>query len=196
MPKIVDYEKKKEEITEKALKIFVAQGYHYTKFSDIARECNFGRTTLYKYFKNKDEIFQYAIDYIIEVSEEDYKTILEDNKLSHIEKIKKIVNLIVIEYKSNNIILMLIDLWLLFKRENNRMVETMNQYTSKIQNTFKNVLKDGIQDKEIKTINVESMSFVLYALIEVCLLQTCFYDNITIEEHLKNIYIIIDGLKV
>ena len=53
MPKVVDFEQRKQEIIEKAMKVFIEKGYHKTNLADIAKECNMGRTTLYQYFKTR-----------------------------------------------------------------------------------------------------------------------------------------------
>ena len=61
MPKIVDYEEKKQEIIEKAKEVFAKRGYYNTNLSDISKSCGMGRTTIYQYFKNKDEIFYHTV---------------------------------------------------------------------------------------------------------------------------------------
>ena len=37
MPKIVNYDEKKHEIAENAINVFIKNGYHKTKLSDIAK---------------------------------------------------------------------------------------------------------------------------------------------------------------
>ena len=54
---IVEHEKRKRKILEKALDVFVEEGYEDVTFQKIADRCGITRTTLYIYFKNKREIF-------------------------------------------------------------------------------------------------------------------------------------------
>lgn len=49
-------EKRKVEILEAAEALFQAQGIRTTKMIDIAKACELGKSTLYFYFKSKDEI--------------------------------------------------------------------------------------------------------------------------------------------
>lgn len=69
MPKIVDVEEMKHQIMTEAVHVFIRRGYHSTTFAEIARRCGIGRTTIYQYFKNKEEIFIYAVKHINQVFE-------------------------------------------------------------------------------------------------------------------------------
>ena len=52
---IVEHEKRRHEILDKALEVFVDEGYEDATFQKIADKCGITRTTLYIYFKNKIE---------------------------------------------------------------------------------------------------------------------------------------------
>ena len=62
MPKIVDKTKKVEQIGSAAIKVFRRLGYHKTRMVDIAEAAGTGKGTLYEYFRNKDEIFQFEFE--------------------------------------------------------------------------------------------------------------------------------------
>ena len=57
MPKIVNVEEKKQEIYKSATQVFFEKGYSSTTLGDIAKASGVGRSTIYQYFKNKEEIF-------------------------------------------------------------------------------------------------------------------------------------------
>ncbi len=48
--------KRQEEILVSAEKLFREKGIKTTKMTDIARDCELGKSSLYFYFKSKDEI--------------------------------------------------------------------------------------------------------------------------------------------
>ena len=58
---VVEHEKRKKEILEKSLELFIAEGYEDVTYQKIADRCGITRTTLYIYFKNKREIFSFSI---------------------------------------------------------------------------------------------------------------------------------------
>ena len=61
MPKKIEHEERKITILKKALEIFARDGYRDSNLSTIAQECGLSRPTLYQYFKDKKEIYYYAV---------------------------------------------------------------------------------------------------------------------------------------
>ena len=57
MPKIVDHEKFKIELAEKAVKVFREYGYSGLGMRKIAEELNISKSALYHYFPTKDVLF-------------------------------------------------------------------------------------------------------------------------------------------
>ena len=62
MPKIVDHEQRKSEITKIVLKSIVKNGLANTTIRGIAREGKFSSGTLSHYFSNKDELILFAFN--------------------------------------------------------------------------------------------------------------------------------------
>jgi len=52
----------REQLIQAARQVFVRFGYKKTALDDIARESRKGKSTIYYYFKSKDEIFKAVID--------------------------------------------------------------------------------------------------------------------------------------
>lgn len=61
MPKQIDHEKRKKEILYASLEVFAKEGYKNTNLGLIASACGLSRTTVYQYFKDKSDVFLYAI---------------------------------------------------------------------------------------------------------------------------------------
>ena len=62
---VVEHEKRKHEILQKALDVFITEGYEDATYQKIADKCGITRTTLYIYFKNKQEIFGFSIKQLL-----------------------------------------------------------------------------------------------------------------------------------
>jgi len=56
----------KEAILEAAVHLFAQKGFAETKLEDVAALAEFGKGTLYNYFKNKDDLLLSAFDYAVE----------------------------------------------------------------------------------------------------------------------------------
>jgi AcrR family transcriptional regulator len=72
----VEHEKRKREILDKALDVFVDSGYEDTTFQKIAERCGITRTILYLYFKNKKEIFASSIKWFTEKIEAEINSVV------------------------------------------------------------------------------------------------------------------------
>jgi len=70
----------REQLVQTARQVFVRFGYKKTALDDIAREARKGKSTIYYYFKSKDDIFKAVIDAEAEIRA---KTI--DDQISIIE---------------------------------------------------------------------------------------------------------------
>lgn len=195
MPKIVNYEKKKEEILDKAMKVFINRGYYNTKLSDISSKCGMGRTTLYQYFKNKDEIFYYAINRTIDQLINRIQIIVQDDNLSFIDKIKKIISELAIEYQNNNMIVVLIEIWVIMKRENNEKMKKIYNHIMQIKQRLRDLLNEAIEAKEIKPLDTETMSDTLFSIIQSFLLQSSSNKEVNIQKQLNSLNILIEGLR-
>lgn len=62
------------EILEAALRLFSAKGYHNVSMHEIAKEAEFGIGTLYKFFRNKEELYKALI---MEMAQSSNHTLIE-----------------------------------------------------------------------------------------------------------------------
>ncbi|KGG79769.1 TetR family transcriptional regulator [Caloranaerobacter azorensis H53214] len=195
MPKIVDYEKKKKEIVEKAINVFIKKGYYNTNLSEIANQCGMGRTTLYQYFNNKEEIFHYAIKNVVDAIKSDIKKTLEKKDSSFIDKLKEIIEKLVLYHSNTKNMYLLVDFWLILERENSEILERVREHALELRETFRNILNEAIESREIKNIDKDTMSKVLYGLVESLLFHISVEKDYNPRRHLKSINVLIDGLK-
>ncbi len=192
---MVDYDRRREEIAEKAKEVFAKRGYRRTKLADISEKCGMARTTLYQYFRNKEEIFYYtAIDAFEEI-EAEVKVIVEDDSLSFIEKLKKLTFELANECEYSYIFILLVEVWVILNKENSEFVEKINIYVEDLKDTINKIIIDGIKAKELKPVDSKSMADTLFAFIQTSIIQPSSYDNISIQNRISSINILIDGLK-
>ncbi|MBO6101585.1 MAG: TetR/AcrR family transcriptional regulator, partial [Spirochaetaceae bacterium] len=89
---IVEHDKRKHTILDKALDVFVDEGYEDATFQKIADRCGIMRTTLYLYFRNKREIFISSIRQLTTNIELSLLDVMHDNKLTSDEKLKQVLH--------------------------------------------------------------------------------------------------------
>ncbi|MBW4828546.1 MAG: TetR/AcrR family transcriptional regulator [Clostridiaceae bacterium] len=195
MPKIVNYEDKKQEIIEKSKEVFAKRGYYNTNLSHISQKCGMGRTTMYQYFKNKDEIFYYSIEAILVELQLKVEAIIKDEELTFLEKLKKLVFELTSEYEHNYIFVLLAEIWIVLKRENNELLNKLRKYTEDLKKSINKLIAQGIEAKEIKPIDSESMADTIYSFIESFTLQSTINSDVNVERQLNSVNILIDGLR-
>lgn len=195
MPKIIDYEEKKQEIIEKAKEVFAKKGYYNTSLSDISKSCGMGRTTIYQYFKNKDEIFSCTILRTLSDIQKKVETIVADDNLTFIEKLKSLVFELSSEYEHNYVFVLLAEIWIIIKRGNNEIQNTISDNTEKLKLSIKSLLLDGIEAKEIKPIDSDSMADIIYTFIESIIMQNKCSGKDDIKNRIDSVNVLIEGLK-
>ncbi len=91
----VEHDKRREEILDKALDVFVEEGYKDTTFQKIAERCGITRTILYLYFSNKKEIFSASIKRLMGRMEARVREIAGSQDLKSVDKLIAIGEMVV-----------------------------------------------------------------------------------------------------
>lgn len=85
-------EQQRAKIYDAALRLFQEKGFYETSMREIAAGANLGKSTLYDYFKSKDEILvSYFIDQILDLQQRAEDICRQDLSVS--EKIRRIMQM-------------------------------------------------------------------------------------------------------
>ena len=66
MPKIVDHEKMRATLMERAFGLFAEQGFHGVSMRDLGVKLEVSTGTLYHYFSNKNDLFAAMIQHLVQ----------------------------------------------------------------------------------------------------------------------------------
>ncbi|MDR1596938.1 MAG: TetR/AcrR family transcriptional regulator [Treponema sp.] len=169
---VVEHEKRRQEILKKALNVFIDEGFENATFQKIADRCGITRTTLYIYFKNKKEIFNYSIKDMLQTVEQDLLRVKKDRDLGSIEKLTKVIILIFERLEENHELLSVILNYLLYLSKNDSDPEyRVRRRTIRARHILASMLIEGINMGEIKPIDVHTMDDLLYGLIETAIFR-------------------------
>ena len=169
---IVEHDKRRKEILEKSLDVFVSEGFENATFQKIADRCGITRTTLYIYFKNKKEIFSYSIKQLLSTAECDIKNILSDDSLDSIEKITSVLHNIFLRLEENSRLLSVILNYLLqITKSNVDREQRIRRRTIRLRRILASMVIEGINSGELKKISIKTAGDFLYSFVEAAVFR-------------------------
>lgn len=66
MKRSVDHNARKRQIIQQSIRLFAELGYKNVSFREISERCGIARTVLYRYFRDKRQIFDLGIAYMMD----------------------------------------------------------------------------------------------------------------------------------
>ena len=164
---IVEHDKRKHEILQKSLDVFIDEGYEDATFQKIADRCGITRTTLYIYFKNKHEIFLGSIRELLSELEQNLKTTIFDKTLTSEEKLRNTLKTIVDQSESNlKLFSVLLNYLLQLKKSGVDTNQRVRRRIIRVRHLLSNIIIEGIKNGQFKDCNVKDMNEMFYSLME------------------------------
>jgi AcrR family transcriptional regulator len=163
----IEHDKRKREILEKALDVFVAEGYEDTTFQKIAERCGITRTILYLYFKNKREIFSFSIKLFTEKLEGEIRNIGSDSSKSQSEKLAAILAKVIETCAAQGHLLsVILDYLGHIKAAGGDPDERVRRRTIRMRHILAGILIDGQKKGDFSPFSVKVAGDLIYSLIE------------------------------
>ena len=163
----VEHDKRKQEILQKSLDVFIEEGYEDATFQKIADRCGITRTTLYIYFKNKHEIFLGSIKELLSALEIALKGIIKNDSLSAEEALRQILETLTDACEHNKkLFSVLLNYLMQLKKSGVDTSERVRRRVIRVRHLLSTILIKGIQSGEFKEINVKDANEALYGLME------------------------------
>ncbi|MCR5612200.1 TetR/AcrR family transcriptional regulator [Treponema sp.] len=192
---VVEHDKRKHEILEKALEVFIEEGYEDVTFQKIADRCGITRTTLYIYFKNKREIFLWSIKQLTSGIEVELLSLLEDKNLSAEKCLRSMLSIIVDACEENKALFnVLLSYLLTLQKTGGDPGQRVRRRLVRLQHLLSTVIIRGIKAGEFKKVNVKAANEMIYGLIQSAIFRLSVLDEKTIEDIRDTLNMAVDGL--
>ena len=195
---IVEHEKRKKEILENALNVFVEEGYADVTFQKIADRCGITRTTLYIYFKNKREIFLWSIKQLTETLEQDLISIVKDESISSEQCLRKVLSRIVDSIVDNKKLFYVILTYLLQLRKHQdiNISERVERRVLRLRHLLTAIIVRGQKAGEFRTLTVKSINEIFYSLLESAVFRIAVLATLDSAAVRENLSLAVDGILV
>ena len=180
---VVEHDKRRREILEKALDVFMDEGFEDVTFQKIADRCGITRTTLYIYFKNKREIFNYSIKQLLQQLENDIAVIRAEKGLSHMEKLNKVMLVIINTLEENQRLLSVVLNYLSYLSKGDHDPDyRVRRRTVRLRHILNSLLIEGIRAGEFAKLNVKETNEALYGFLESAVFRLTILHRTGISE--------------
>jgi len=183
---VVEHEKRRKEILEKVIDVFVSEGFENTTFQKIADHCGITRTTLYIYFKHKKEIFNYSIRLLLSKVAANINAIRSDASLGIVEKITGILLEVFRQLEENRRLLsVVLDYVLYISKSNTDPEQRVRRRIIKLRHILASLLIEGVKSGELKAISIKTANDYLYSLIEAAIFRLAVLRQQTLGADLR-----------
>lgn len=182
----------KEQILKGTIQVFNCKGLKFT-MDDIAELLKISKKTLYKVFDDKEELFLAMVDYIFDTIKESERAVVEDDSLSTVEKIHKILGVLPEGYKD-------VDLRQLYLLKD-KYPKIYNQVELRLETGWEitiELIEQGIAEGCIQPIRIPILKMMLEATLEQFFQRDILIQNkISYQDALDEVvYILMEGIKV
>lgn len=197
MAVLVEHDKRKKEILEKSLELFIEEGYEDVTFQKIADRCGITRTTLYIYFKNKREIFLWSVKQLITNLENQIKDIIVDKNENAPEALRSVLYAVLDKCDENTELFKVLLTYLIQVHKSGvDPNESVNRRVLRMRHFLSTIIIRGQKNGQIKKLPVKLLDEQLYGLVETAIFRIAVLDNKDMESAKALIDFNIDQISV
>ena len=150
----------KEVILEGTIKAFNEKGLKFT-MDDVAKILGMSKKTIYTVFRDKESMFLAMVDYMFDSIKESEQQIVEDDALSTVEKIRRILGVIPESYRDVDFrqLYLLKDKYPVIYKQVEKRLETGWETTIQL-------LEQGMAEGVIRKVSIPIVKMMLEATVE------------------------------
>lgn len=164
---VVEHEKRKHDILEKAFTMFLEEGYEDITYQKIADRCGITRTTLYVYFKNKKDIFLWSIKQLTSDIEKQLLSIIKNPELTASDCLKQILFKLFDIAENNQVFFkVLLNYLVQLEKSGTDVNKRVTRRVIRIQHLMNTVIIRGQKAGQLKQFSVKDINDQLYMIIE------------------------------
>ncbi len=192
---IVEHDKRKHEILQKSLDVFIDEGYEDATFQKIADRCGITRTTLYIYFSNKHEIFLGSIKELLKKLETTLSQIVNNESLTAEAALRSFFDCLIDQCQENvKLFSVLLSYLIQIKKTGKDPNDRVRRRVIRVRHHMTTIIIRGIQDGEFKDLPIKDVNEMFYGLIEAAIFRLAVLNAADISDIKKSIDIAVDGI--
>lgn len=172
MAATIDHQQRRLALLESAFALFAAEGYAGVSYQKIADHCGLSRTSIYKYFTNKEEIFTLAIGLATKNLSSMIDRVQTRRDWSPLEKVRRVMHITMKMLDENRIFLTVVLDYILTQKQRGRDVRRrVRRHTLGMKFLLAHLLREAMATGEMGPVDADIAASHLYAIIESCVLN-------------------------
>jgi len=194
---VVDHDERQREILIKALKLFGERGYPDVTYQQLAAVCGLSRTTLYKYFQNKRQIFGNAIMYQVGVIGHRFQESIKSNPdLNASEKLNLVLSQAIdLLFRSRHLLQAIVEYLINQRRQDLPVARKIRRHTVAFRRTLKKLVQEGTDTGLFRVANADLAANLLYGLMESAALRITLIEDTDREDLQKLCRLLIQSME-
>jgi AcrR family transcriptional regulator len=179
---VINHEARRRVIISKSIQLFAEQGYDGVTYQKIADSCGIARTTLYKYFHSKRQIFNYAIWEVANILGTRMAEILNprDSVVARLDRLLHAVLHLLFEQRV--ILTVILDYILAAQRSGQNLQRIIASHTVGLRRILHRLVVEGVRKGELQNVSTRLTTELLYAVLEAAILRLTVSQNADYEE--------------
>lgn len=194
MPKVVNRAEKQQAILDTAVDVIYEQGIEAVSIRQIARASGMGRSSIYTYFNNREDILHVALRQVLAAFEKLQSDLLAQT-WSVTDKISGFFRGSFYPDEKLNRYVVVVTEYLAYLRRHRRQADALvSDFTLRLKALFESLLKQGISQGEFIPHDTEKMAVILSALNEHQILHKISTANNTAPFDHTSVRLILQGI--
>lgn len=174
---VIDHEARRRAIISKSIQLFAEQGYDGVTYQKIADGCGIARTTLYKYFHSKRQIFNTAIWEVANLLSSRFAEILNPRE-SVIKRLDNLLHAVLqLLFEQRVILTVILDYILAAQRSGQNLQRIIASHTVGLRRILHRLVVEGVRKGEIRDVSPRLTTELLYAELEAAILRLTVSQN-------------------
>ncbi len=195
MPKIVDHRERKQEIVDVALELFAERGINDVNLVTIAKQCRLSRPTLYLYFRDKDEIFSYALKTSTDTLLKKYLDYASEDRNRIDILIDICTSIVQTAYKKRKFLTNLADLMFQLRKQGKDFSRDIRKRTIRLSHLFYDIFRSGIERGEIAENPTKETIAQIFAMMEAFAFQMATVSEYNPASSIQILTLYLDSLR-
>ncbi len=197
MSQLVEHEKRKLTILQKAMDVFYSEGYANTTFQKISDRCGISRPILYLYFPNKKAIFRGGIMLIIHDIETRFRATMADPALSSGAKLLILSTILVDRFmEERSLFNVLLEYFTLLRSKGVNPRTKVLHMTAGARKVYTALIREGVKRGELKPCDPSQIYQAIFSLFEAATLRLAILGEENVDDIKTAISLVVHAIEM